>query len=50
MSTMQVIEACWATREASGGLMELSTLLRFVRRASPSSEGLKKEHSSCSLA
>ena len=29
---VQIVEACWATREASGGLMELPVLLRHVNR------------------
>ena len=29
---VQIVEACWATRESSGGLMELTVLLRYVNR------------------
>ena len=29
---VQIVEACWASREASGGLMELPVLLRYVNR------------------
>ena len=31
-SCLQIIEACWATRETSGGLMELQALLKYVNR------------------
>jgi len=29
---VQIVEACWATRESSGGLMELPMLLKYVNR------------------
>ena len=40
---VQIVEACWATRDANGGLMELPALVRYVntrrgRQADPISE------------
>lgn len=29
---VQIVEACWATRDANGGLMELPALVRYVNR------------------